>query len=394
MPKAKSLSPNAQSRKGEWHSPSFAPAFALSSVSTDEQGLPARFRVLGWGTTSFTQEGNQAAFDFTKEQAQNIVDQFSQRSSDLPIDCEHLAFQVAKALKMEEQDLSPFYMAKAAIGWWKPEVGEDGLYAVVTKWSDLATKIIKNRLWRYFSPVIRGIQSGQIRITSIALTNTPALDQLDELVASAAVSSILKLKANVIALNRTTKKTKGTDMNKVYAALISIFGADAVALSAEGEITNDDALAKQVTAFHQKNTTLTQTMRKELALSADTSLDSLTGTFIASVAKAKADALALSTVTAERDAMVTAAAEKEHEDLMAAGLAAGKLASKEIEAWAKTQTNEILKAWLAAAPAMVQPGRIVTPDKPQDANALSSELNQMAKGMGLSTEDINTYGGK
>lgn len=108
-----------------------------------------------------------------REAALKIIQAAQDRVSDFVIDYEH---QTLKA-----QGPAP------AAGWfhqleWREG---DGLYVVDARWTDIAARMIKSREYRYISPVFHFGKSGNVvSIHSAAITNTPALDGLTELVAA------------------------------------------------------------------------------------------------------------------------------------------------------------------------------------------------------------------
>ena len=106
-----------------------------------------------------------------------VVARASQRSSDTLIDYEHQSLHT-------ERNGQPV----PAAGWFRDlEWCEGkGLYAVGIRWTDRARGLIAAREYRYISAVFSyHQQTGEVlEIVSVALTNTPALDGLDDLIAA------------------------------------------------------------------------------------------------------------------------------------------------------------------------------------------------------------------
>ena len=74
-----------------------------------------------------------------------------------------------------------------AAGWFHDaEYQNDGLYALGVKWTPRAESYIKNKEYRYLSPLFYyNTETGEVlELESVALTNTPALDGLDDLIAA------------------------------------------------------------------------------------------------------------------------------------------------------------------------------------------------------------------
>ncbi|HBE9179114.1 TPA: phage protease [Serratia fonticola] len=92
-----------------------------------------------------------------------------------------------------------------AAGWFKKLEWRDGvgLFAVDVVWTDAAAAMIGNLEYRYISPVFAYDKSGQVRkILHAALTNTPALDDMEEVVLAA---------ASLLATASTTEGTTTMD---------------------------------------------------------------------------------------------------------------------------------------------------------------------------------------
>jgi phage I-like protein len=96
----------------------------------------------------------------------SIVSEFKRRGNDLVVDYEHASLETEAA---------------PAAGWISRLIdkGSEGLWAAVT-WTEKAKNFLKNREYRYYSPVfyIRKSDNRVISILSVALTNTPRLNHL------------------------------------------------------------------------------------------------------------------------------------------------------------------------------------------------------------------------
>lgn len=276
----------------------------LSSVVLDDNDMPVSFRLMPFGAQSIRQNGVKLELNFTREHAEAIYQFWTERSSDLVIDTEHMAYLIARELKVEETELTEYWLDKVAIGWWKPEVREDGLYAVVTKWNELGTKLIKESLFRWFSPVIKGISEGNLRITSLAAVNTPGLDNLDAIAASGELEHFLN--------QHKQTQNRGQQMDpKLKAALMSMFG-NSLVLSEGGELDTADVVAK-ITKMHTDHTGLVATAKEALALSADADVTTIQGMILSTAEKAKK----VDDITKERDALALSAETAKKADLLA-----------------------------------------------------------------------------
>lgn len=113
----------------------------------------------------------------TAELATTIADQVAAAKTDLVIDYEHQTLRSAK-----NGQPAP------ASGWFgRVEWRDDGLYAVDVRWTKAAAEMIANEEYRYISPVFAYNKRGEVtQLLHAALTNTPALDELDEVLLAAA----------------------------------------------------------------------------------------------------------------------------------------------------------------------------------------------------------------
>ena len=123
--------------------------------------------------------------------AQQVIDRAAAKKTDTLIDYEHQSLHT-------EWNGQP----APAAGWFRELAWRDsGLHAVGVKWSDRARQMIAAREYRYISAVFSYLPSGEVlEIISVALTNTPALDGLEALVAARST------RAAGFSLDRETKE--------------------------------------------------------------------------------------------------------------------------------------------------------------------------------------------
>lgn len=130
-------------------------------------GIPTEIRILPLGRVH-SQKGDFLVDD---ESVDLIRKQFKDRRIDIVIDYEH-------------QTLSD---VQAPAGGWIKDIykGEDAVIAKV-EWTAKATEYLKNKEYRYLSPVVLVRKNDQraTAIHSVALTNTPAIDGMFALVNS------------------------------------------------------------------------------------------------------------------------------------------------------------------------------------------------------------------
>ncbi len=114
---------------------------------------------------------DKGEFDVDGESFQAMNAQIAKRGVDLVIDYEHQTLKGGQA---------------PAAGWVKELILKDGHIQARVEWTPGATKYLKNKEYRYLSPVItvRKSDSKAMGLHSLALTNTPAIEGMTPLVNS------------------------------------------------------------------------------------------------------------------------------------------------------------------------------------------------------------------
>ena len=132
--------------------------------------VPTEFQLLPYGRIDI--EGEPPAY-VDEESIASVIAHFRRRGNDMVIDYEHQTLKDVQA---------------PAAGWIKRLVdrGKGGLWAVV-EWTERAKQYLKDKEYRYFSPVfwVTSVKEGRkvARIESVALTNLPKINQLRPIVA-------------------------------------------------------------------------------------------------------------------------------------------------------------------------------------------------------------------
>lgn len=302
------------------------------------------------------------AWYVTDTNGADVVALANNQRNPLPIDYEH---QIIHSLKNGKEAPSAGWMEYF---YFTPQ----GIFADV-RWTDKAADYIKNGEYRYISAVFAYDTDGYVRkIFHAALTNTPALDGMEEAMVAASV--------NLLQEDNPMDK-------KLLAALCALFALKADA--SEADIT------EKVTALS--------------AAKGDSPVDVLD--VYAKLAEKEQSVAALSTqvgkpdpskfvpveqvvaLQADFNALKTSVEADKKEALITAALSQGKLAPA-LKDWAQSLSVEALSAYLEKAPAMAalsgEPQAKVDPE--QKVAALSAAESAAAKALGLSEKDyMATY---
>lgn len=129
---------------------------------------PSEFRIFRAGVN----ETSKGSFLFDAKAAASVMASFRDQGNELFIDYEH-------------QVLADPPVQTPAAAWFKPELRNGELWATAIKWTPRATEYLRNSEYRYFSPAFATDKQGRIlRLVNVALTNFPAMKDLDALVAA------------------------------------------------------------------------------------------------------------------------------------------------------------------------------------------------------------------
>ena len=298
------------------------------------------------------------AWYVTDTNGADVVALANNQRNPLPIDYEH---QIIHSLKNGKEAPSAGWIEYF---YFTPQ----GIFADV-RWTDKAADYIKNGEYRYISAVFAYDTDGYVRkIFHAALTNTPALDGMEEAMVAASV--------NLLQEDNPMDK-------KLFAALCALFALKADA--SEADIT------EKVTALS--------------AAKGDSPVDVL-GVY-AKLAEKEQSVAALSTqvgnpdpakfvpvdqvvaLQADFNALKTSVEEDKKEALITTALSQGKLAPA-LKEWAESLSVEALSTYLEKAPAMAalsgEPQAKGDPE--QKVAALSAAEQAAARALGMTEAEF------
>ncbi|WP_281660979.1 phage protease [Microvirgula aerodenitrificans] len=187
--------------------------FAALSVDLSQTGAPAGeaprvIRLLPAGEFR-ARDGRPTdcdAWQMNAALAAPLIAAASQRATRYVIDYEHQTLASAKNGR-----------PAPASGWFGSlEWRDDGLYATDVEWTAAAADMIVAHEYRYLSPVFAYDDQGRVTaLLHVALTNTPALDELPEL--TAALSALIPVTAT-----STTTETPMDELNEQLRWLLNL----------------------------------------------------------------------------------------------------------------------------------------------------------------------------
>ncbi len=315
------------------------------------EGVPQEVKILPLGRV----QSMKGTFEVDDESCRTIMAQFKGRHLDLVIDYEHQTLKDVQA---------------PAGGWIKDIYkGDDALVAKV-EWTPKAQEYLKNREYRYLSPVVtvRRKDRKAIGLHSVALTNTPAIDGMFAIVNSAGFPA-----------GEIDDPQGGEDM-EFLKALAAMLGLPETAT--EEDVKNAvDALMKKGTEVVANSTILSM-----LGLENDAKTEDVTGKI--QQMKNGGD------VAAELAALKQQIAKKDADEAVTLALKEGKISAAQKE-WASQyalKDPEGFSGFLEKASPVVPMGKL---GADQLAIHKKGEVDSLVlKNLGMSKEDIEKYGDK
>lgn len=349
-----------------------AKLIACAGEGIELSGVPTEIKILPLGRVH-SQKGD---FNVDEESFELIRKQFKDRKLDLVIDYEH-------------QTLSD---VQAPAGGWIKELykGEDAIIAKV-EWTAKAAEYLKNKEYRYLSPVVlvRKRDQKATAIHLVALTNTPAIDGMFALVNSLDIEdiseggNIMDLKELAKALGLPETATEEEIKKAVEDAAKAAERLKEMEEKKPEDKPGEGGKPQEVAEVVANSTILSMLGLKEGAKTEDVAASIMalkTGT-----PDTQAELLALKQRMQERDA----------DEEVQKALKAGKITAAQ-SGWAKSYALKDMdgfKGFVEKAPVVVPPGKLELKDAP--AAPGSDEVDvAILKNMGVSMEDVKKYGGK
>lgn len=342
---------------------------ACAGQSIELSGVPDEIKILPLGMIH-SQKGD---FEVDDESFDLIRKQFKDRKLDLVIDYEH-------------QTLSD---VQAPAGGWIKELykSEDAIVAKV-EWTKKAAEYLKNKEYRYLSPVVivRKRDQKATAIHSVALTNTPAIDGMFALVNSLDIEDILEtggIKMDLKELAKTLGLPETATEEEIMKAV-----ADAAKAQEQFKALGEKKMGEGEGGSEGNETTETvanSTILSMLGLKEDARTEDVAATIMALKAggvDTQREVLALKKQLEERNA----------DEVIDKALKAGKITSAQQE-WAKAYALKDLEgfqSFIEKAPVVVPQGMLALKDAPAGGAVAECDV-AILKNCGVEHEDAKKY---
>lgn len=341
-----------------------AKKFVLSVGSSEIQGAPEVVKLLKLGEIK-SQKGD---FIVDEESFQRIRNTFKDRGIDIVIDYEHQTLEDVQA---------------PAGGWIKDIILQDGAIAAKVEWTPKAEEYLKNKEYRYLSPVVlvRKSDNKAVVLHSVALTNTPAIDGMFAIVNSINIDEF----------------EGGNDMDlKKLAALLGL-----------PEDATEEQIMQAIQMAVGELGKLQEQLKKKDSSEGETEVVAnkvIMGLLGLDNEKAKTEDVAAAIVALKNPANYVPATEfnklkerldkKDSDEVVTKALKAGKISAVQKE-WAEEyalKDPEGFKRFVEKAPQTVPMGEIELDDVKKSDGRIEETTMAVCKMLGVSKEDVEKYG--
>lgn len=338
----------------------------LSVSSSEINGVPNVVKLLPLGLVK-SQKGD---FIVDEESFQRIKNTFKERGIDIVIDYEHQTLEDVQA---------------PAGGWIKDLFLQDGAIAAKVEWTPKAEEYLKNKEYKYLSPVVLVRKSDQkaVVLHSVALTNTPAIDGMFAIVNSINIDDFEEGGFEMEFLKQLAKLL-GLDENATEEQIMQAIKTNI------GEVEKlKEELKKKDSSGTETETVANKVICGLLGLDAKT---------------AKTDDMAAAIMALKNPANFVPVAEfnklkerldkKDTEELVTKALKAGKITAAQKE-WAEEyalKDPEGFKKFVEKAPQAVPMGELDIEETKHESSKLTETTMTVCKMLGVSKEDLEKYG--
>ena len=332
--------------------------FILKGGGVELTGAPETITVLPLGHVV----SSKGEFDVDESSFQAMKAQIAQRGVDLVVDYEHQTLKGVEA---------------PAAGWVKELKLEDGNIVATVEWTPRGAEYLKNKEYRYLSPVVnvRKTDNKAIGLHSLALTNTPAIENMTPIVNS----------------DNFEGGQKYMDMQKL-AALLGL-----------GPDTTEEQITEALQAMAAENKSLKEGQQTGEVTVANKAVCELLGLkagapaedVTAKIMELKSGTIDGVNVLEELKALKQQNAQRDADEAVTLALKAGKITPAQKD-WARSYALADPRgfgAFVEKAPQVVPMGEIdlgggvvLKSDMPDEATAL------VCKQLGVSQEDLEKYG--
>lgn len=337
--------------------------FILKGDKVELAGAPETISVLPLGHVV----SSKGEFDVDEESFHAMKAQIAQRGVDLVVDYEHQTLKGVEA---------------PAAGWVKELKLEGGFIKAVVEWTGRGAEYLKNKEYRYLSPVVnvRKSDNKAMGLHSLALTNTPAIENMTAIVNSDNFKGgntnmeIIKKLAELLGLGEDVTEEQITEALKACVA-------------------ENKALKEGQQHPTDENVVANKAVCELLGLKAGAAAADVS----AKIMELKGGIVDGVNVVEELKALKAQNAKRDADEAVTLALKAGKITPAQKE-WATSYALSDPKgfgSFVEKAPQIVPMGEIELGDtKSLKADQIDDATLLACKQLGISVEDVKKYGMK
>lgn len=337
--------------------------FILKGDNVELTGAPETISVLPLGHVV----SSKGEFDVDEESFRAMKAQIAQRGVDLVVDYEHQTLKGVEA---------------PAAGWVKELKLEDGFIKALVEWTSRGAEYLKNREYRYLSPVVnvRKADSKATGLHSLALTNTPAIVGMTAIVNSdnfeggQNIMDIIKKIAQLLGLGENATE------EQIEEALEACIAENKALKEGQQPPADDKVVANKAVC-------------ELLGLKAGAAADDVT----AKIMELKGGTIDGVNVVEELKALKAQNAQRDADEAVTLALKAGKIAPAQKE-WALSYALSDPKgfaSFVEKAPQVVPMGEIVAGEtKALKSDQIDEATMVACKQLGVSVDDVKKFGMK
>lgn len=330
----------------------------LNGSNVELAGVPDTISVLPVGHVV----SSKGEFDVDEESFRAMQAQIARRGVDLVVDYEHQTLKGVQA---------------PAAGWVKELKLENGSIQATVEWTPRGAEYLKNREYRYLSPVVnvRKADNKAVGLHSLALTNTPAIEGMAPLVNSANFEG-----GNGMDIIKQLAKLLGLDEDATEEQVVQAL---------EACVAENKSLKAGQQPPADGETVANKAVCELLGLKAGAPAADVT----AKIMELKSGMMDGVNIAEELRALKAKNAQREAADAVGLALKAGKITPAQ-EGWAKSYALSDPKGFAAfaeKAPQVVPMGAIHFEDAPKSGGSLDAAALLACKQLGVSPEEVQKY---
>lgn len=340
----------------------------LKGNEVDVSGAPETISVLPLGHVV----SSKGEFEVDEESFEAMKAQIAQRGVDLVVDYEHQTLGGGQA---------------PAAGWVKELILDDGKIKARVEWTPKAREYLENKEYRYLSPVItvRKSDNKAMGMHSVALTNTPAIENMEPIVNSTnfeggnSKMELVKMLAELLGLGEDATEQQVVEALKACVQ--------------ENKSLKEKVEAEKQTTVEEDKVVANKQVCELLGLKAGAATADVAAAIMALKGGVVGD-VNLKQKVQDLERTITSF---RADEAVRMALKAGKITPAQ-EEWAKSyalKDLEDFKAFVEKAPQVVPMGEIGGDEHMALKNTKPDEATMLVcKQLGISAEDVEKYGSK